>query len=142
MPQDKEHPLPDACIAECLLFIALMPMLEADMQREWSETLLASDASVNFGFGVLAAQVSVDTARAVGRLADATGAYVRLNRDCPNPDDEPERPRRGIPHELGFSKHSFVSVISARKKHAAHSGALEATGLSMGVRWFLRKRSN
>ena len=34
MPQDKEHPLPDACIAECLLFVALMPMLEADMQRE------------------------------------------------------------------------------------------------------------
>ena len=117
-------------------------MLEADLSREWSKTLLATDASSVFGFGVSAAHVTTETARTMGRLADSTGAYVRLDRTHAHPDDEPERPRKGTPHKLGLSKHSFVSGISARKRHAAHSGALEATGLSMGVRWFLRKRTN
>ena len=42
----------------------------------------------------------------------------------------------------GVSKHSFVSEISVRKRHVSQSGALEATGLSMGSRWYLRERSN
>ena len=92
------------------------------MSREWSETLLATDASSVFGFGVSAAHVTTDTAQAVGRLADSTGAYVRLDRTFAHPDDEPERPRKGMPHKLGLSKHSFVSVISARTTRGALRG--------------------
>lgn len=49
--------LPDTCLAECLWFLALMPLLEAGLQREWSSTLLATDASIAYGFGVSAASV-------------------------------------------------------------------------------------
>ena len=139
---DVARNLPESCMHECLLFTCLLPMLEADLRRDWSTTLLATDASVNFGFGVSAAHISTAEARTIGWLADSTGAYVRLDRSVPHPDDEAERPRKGIAHHLGLSKHSFTSIISSRKRHKAHSGALEATGLSMGVRWFLRKRSN
>ena len=76
--------------------------------------------------------------REVARLADISGAYVRVYRSVPHVHGEDERPRRGQRCELGLSKHDFIPVISSRAKYKAHSGSLEATGLSLTVRWVLR----
>ena len=70
------------------------------------------------------------------------GAYMRLDPSEHHPENENERPRKGVAYRMGLSKHPSVSVISSKKKHVAHSGALEATGLSLGVKGFSRKQAN
>ena len=93
-----------------------------------------------FGFGVSDAPVGADVTRRIGRFADITGAYVRVDRTVPHPNDEDERPRVGTRCELGVSKHHFRPVISQRAMHKAHSGSLEAIGVSLAVKWVLRDR--
>ena len=129
------------CFDACCLFLLLLPMVEADLRRPWLSTVLATGASVDFVFGVSAVRISKTGARTIGRPADATNAYVRLDRTISHPNDEPEQSCK-VPHKLGLSKHLFVSLISSRKRRASHLDALEATGLTLGVRWFSRKRSN
>ena len=139
--QANEHgPLPDAAACELLTYLLLAPVLEADLRRPWLPTLVSCDASSVFGFGVAVADVNESTARSVGRFADIAGSYVRVNRTNPHPNDEPEKPRTGTRCELGLSKHNFRPVLAQRAKYKAHSGALEATGVTLAVRWILRDR--
>ena len=129
---------PAAC--ELLTFLLLTPVLEADLRRPWTGSLVATDASSVFGFGVAVAEVSEDDARRIGRFADIAGSYVRVDRSIPHPNDEDERPRIGVRQDLGLSKHHFRPVLAQKAKFKAHSGALEATGVSLGIRWLLRDR--
>ena len=99
--------------------------------------ITASDASVDFGFGVSVADCTPALARNIGRLSEKRGDYVRLRRDGGS-DDEAERPRIGRPHQLGLQKSAFRTIISAKRQHDAHAGSLEATGLHMLLRWLLR----
>ena len=137
---DVPQKLPSACACELLTFLLLAPVLEADLRRPWLTTIVACDASSVFGFGVAVADVTADDARRVGRFADVAGSYVRVDRSVPHPNDEDERPRVGTRQELGLSKHHFRPVIAQRAKFKAHSGALEATGVSLAVKWVLRDR--
>ena len=66
------------------------------------------------------------------------GTFVRLDREVPYVDDEPERPRKGRPLYLRISKKAFATVISSKAKCPAHSGALEAHAVSLSLRWLLR----
>jgi hypothetical protein len=132
--------LPGCAACELLTFLLLAPLLEADLRRPWLGTLVATDASSVFGFGVAVADVSPDAARRVGRFADIAGSYVRVDRTNPHPNDEAERPRVGTRQELGLSKHHFRPVLAKEAKFKAHSGALEATGVSLGIKWVLRDR--
>ena len=99
--------------------------------------ITASDASVDFGFGVAAAECTQARARAVGRLSERRGDYVRLLRGGDS-EDEAERTRIGKPHQLGLRKSAFRTILSARRKHDAHAGSLEATGVHLLLRWLAR----
>ena len=146
--------VPPAVVRELVHFVSLLPLLEADLMRPWQKCLLATDASIDFGFGVSIADAPEHVVRELARVAAAPGHYVRLERlgdhrlRLPvthpggelrgHPDDEPERPRKGIGHVIGLSKWDFKSVISTRRRFDAHSGALEAHGVALGLRWLLR----
>ena len=123
-----------------LTFLLLAPVLEADLRRPWLTTIVACDASSVFGFGVAVADVTAEDARMVGRFADTAGSYVRVDRSVPHPNDEDERLRVGTRPELGLSKHHFRPVIAQRATFKAHSGALEATGVSLAIKWVLRDK--
>ena len=56
-------------------------------------------------------------------------------------DDEAERDRIGQPHRLGLRKSAFATILSAKRRHEAHAGSLEATGLQLLLRWVVRSRS-
>ena len=126
-------------VTELVLIISLAPYFEADLSRTWAPFLAATDASVEYGFGASIARCTPKAARQVGRLAETRGAYVRLTRDG-GATDEPERPRLGEPHRLNLSKQSFRDVISMRRRHMAHPGSLEASGLLLLLRWISRSR--
>ena len=131
-----------------------LPLLEADLMRPWQRCLLATDASIDSGLGVSIADAPGQVVRELARVAAAPGHYVRLERfgrdhqRLPvahphaglraHPDDEPERPGKGIGHAIGLSKWDFKLVISSRRRVDAHSGALEAHGVALGLRWLLR----
>ena len=99
---------------------------------------MASDASSVYGFGVSVADCGADLVREVGRSGVKPGTLLRLTRDGRSPDEEDERPRVGEAVRVPLSKAAFATVVSARKKHDAHSGALEAHGVTLSLRWLLR----
>ena len=50
--------------------------------------------------------------------------------------------RIGDPVVLPYRKADFRTVVSQRKSFDGHSGALEAAGLVLGIRWHLRTKSH
>ena len=127
--------LPGEVLAEIALCVMLSPYWEVDLTREWSSQIASTDASPSFGFGVAVAQSSPAEARRIGRLADCTGAFVRM---CEGDDSNCERARAGTCHRLRIGKKNFRTVISCPKKYDAHSGSLEATGVVLWARWLSR----
>ena len=122
---------------ELATFCGLIPLLEVDLRRPWQDVLLATDASVDFGFGVSAANLSPSCVRKVGRVAERPSHMIRLTRDG-GADDEPERPRKRTGVTLPLSKSAFATVISAPRTYAGHSSHLEAHGTVLGLKWLLR----
>ena len=129
--------LEDVHLAE-LSLVMLAPFWQADLRRPWLRLITATDASVSYGFGLCVAPCTASKARALGRLSEKRGDYVRLSRG--DPDDEEEKVRIGRPHKLGLRKSAFSTVVSAKRQHDAHAGSLEATGLQILLRWLLRSR--
>ena len=66
----------------------------------------------------------------------------RVVRSCRQISASPERrgTRVGTRCEFGFSKHHFRPVLAQRARFKAHSAALEASGLSLAVKWVPRDR--
>jgi len=128
-------PLRHRILQELLLFIFLAPCLEADLARPWLGEVLATDASSEFGFGLSAMRCSPHMARSIGRLAAQPGTYVVLDNDD---GSEVPLPKAGKPHRLGIPMSKFRTKLSLRKQYQAHSGALEAAGVSIMLRWLLR----
>ena len=126
--------LPPEVLAELALCIVLSPYWGVDITREWSPQIASTDASPSYGFGVAVAAASPAEARRIGRLADCTGAFVRMREG----DDTKEKPRIGTCHRLNMGKKSFKTVISCAKRFEAHSGSLEATGVVLLARWLSR----
>ena len=116
-----------------------MPLLCADLRRTFLPQLAACDAAPAFGFGVAYMRCSRAAAAEVGALAERRGDYVKfyLGPDEPAPED-----RLGVPHLRPYPKQHFKVAISARARHKAHSGVLEAYGLLLALKWLLRKRGN
>ena len=67
--------------------------------------------------------------------------YIRLDRSVIHPDEEPERPRTGVPCKVPLGRGCFRTVIASKAKHLAHSGSLETTAVILSLRWLLRKAS-
>ena len=51
---------------ECLVFAGLIPLLFADLRKQWSNTLFCTDASPD-GYGVCCREVERSTAESLGR---------------------------------------------------------------------------
>jgi len=117
---------------ELCLFSMLCVYCEADITRPWCGDLVASDASWVFGFGVSVATVGKG-AQEVGRHAGCAAALVGL------PGDQSlETSRKGCVLRLKVSQDDFWTVVSHRASYKAHSGALEAAGVTMMLRWVMR----
>ena len=134
----SKAPLRGESLAELTLFVMLLPLIDADLTRPWADIIVASDASPSYGFGVSVAPASVEVCRAFSRTAARKGAFARLDRDGHYPDEEPEKPRKGQVCPLPICKAAFATVVSSPAVHAAHAGALEAGGVRLALRWFLR----
>ena len=62
------------------------------MTCEWADTLVATDASGSYGFGVSAAKSDPHLVRRFGHVAERPNQYVRLLRE--GPDADPMKPRK------------------------------------------------
>ena len=128
---------PDA-LGELAVFLGLLPLLEADLARNWQGCTVACDASQAYGFGVSVANTAPNLTRKIAHSCMVPAAFLRLDRRDEHPDSEPERPRKGTPTRIPLTRSSFRTVISSRAGYKAHSGTLEATGLALALRWTLR----
>ena len=109
------------------------------MCRPWASDLVATDASSAVGFGVSALTVGRDKVKALGRWS------LRPNAMAITEDELTEaelKVRVGDPVTLPSPKTDFHTVLAQRKTCEGQSGALEAAGLVLGVRWHLRSRAH
>ena len=77
-PQDLFVDVTTTVLKEFTLFAALMPLLVADLARDYAPLIAASDAAPEFGFGVSLAPADPDTLFDLGRLAERRGDFVRF----------------------------------------------------------------
>lgn len=134
-PADQLLKLPLAVSDELLLAVMLAPLLSARLDREPLRTMVATDASADFGFGVCACPCTKQEAANLCRLAERRGDYVRLTVDASDPV---EVPRLGRPHRLRVKQSHFRTIISKRAKWQAHSGVLEAHAYLLALKWLAR----
>lgn len=135
LPGNVAKPIPKRVFEEIALFIFLVPCLEADLARPWLGDVLASDASSAYGFGLCGFSCHPRFARSVGQLAARPGAFAQLDPDC---GEDVVLPKAGVPHRLGLRMSRFRTILSVRKQHQVHSGALEASAVTLILRWLLR----
>jgi len=138
-PEDKIEKLSMPVMTEVAVATFLMPLLGADLGREFLPLLTACDASPSYGFGVVYKPCSPELAEAVGSLAERRGDYVQF---YPDPQAPPPKDRLGTPHKLPLHQKDFHVAISAKAKWKVHSGRLEAHGLLLDLKWLLRSPSN
>ena len=138
-PSSVSADLPSSVGAELAVAAFIMPLLCADLRRTFLPQLTACDAAPAFGFGVAYMRCSRAAAAEVGALAERRGDYVKFYL---GPDEPAPKDRLGVPHLLPYPKQRFKVAISARARHKAHSGVLEAHGLLLALKWLLRKRGN
>lgn len=130
--------LPGSVLDDVIMNVLLCPAWVAELDRPWSSTVVASDASTAFGFGVCAAQLDRDTVRALASEAGDKHHIFRLLR-CDG--DEPPRPRDGATTTVPLFQSDFKTVISHRARRTQHSGSLEASAVVLGLRRLLRSPS-
>ena len=120
---------------ELSTFSVLSVCCEAEITRPWCCVSVAIDASQVLGFGVRVANVGEKLAQEVGEHADRARAVV-----CLHGDHSFETSRKGGVLHLKLSRHDFRTVVSHRASYKAHSGALEAAGVTMMLRWVTRAK--
>jgi hypothetical protein len=125
VPEDVKH--------ELRLFCCLGIYLEADLTRTWHGTLCASDASQVFGFGLTAADLGPSRVRDLALHAARSDCHVR-----PAGDEGIEVARLGKSYRLPVPQSAFRTFLSKKARFSAHSGALEAAGVTLMIRWITR----
>lgn len=125
-------------LQELACSLVLAPAWSVDLCRPYADSVGASDAAQDFGFGVSVCSSTPEPARSLISLSEWREDYVRLSRGL---DDEAERPRLGAPHKLDLKKSEFKDVISARTQRRDHPRVMELGALIMLLQWALRKRS-
>ena len=81
VPQNEARKVGVDVWRELLLFAVLSPLLEADLARPWADTLVATDASPVFGFGVSALKVPPCQIRRLARHAFRPDGLVITDDD-------------------------------------------------------------
>ena len=133
--QNTRVPAPAEVKREFAMIGALAIYFEADLARAWAPVLPASDASSAYGFGLSVARVPAKEARRVGLLAEKRGFFFRPASDG---DDKADVKRAGIQQRLRVKAKDFRTVLALRAQYSAHSGALEAAGVTVMLRWLTR----
>ena len=77
-PQACSFLLPDAVWTELAVAALLMPLLGADLSRDFLPQLIACDAAPQFGFGVSFFRCSSKLTEKVGSLAERRGDYIKF----------------------------------------------------------------
>jgi hypothetical protein len=135
LDDDVERDLPVRVLEDVITNVLLCPAWVAELDRPWSSTVMASDASTSYGFGVCTAQLDRDVVRALACEARDTHHIYRLRRGA---GDEPPRPRQGVVTTVPLFQTDFKTVISHRARRRHHSGSLEASAVVLGLRRLLR----
>jgi hypothetical protein len=136
-PQQEPVSVSSDALDELLTFVALSPLLPADIERDFIPLVTACDASPSFGFGVSVRSCEMEVIKELATLSERNGDYIRTAES----DDAEERYRVGEPTTLPFSKNSFTDVLSVKAKMVQHSGAMEAHAVLLLVQWALRSTS-
>ena len=109
---------------------------EVDATRTWTDALLATDASPAYGFGLSVANAGNCTVRDIATHACCAEVFVRpLERPS---NAVVEKPRQGTCYRLPLHRHHFRTVLSHKACFIEHSGAMEATGVTLACRWLGR----
>ena len=141
VPSSEAVLVPDAVIQELLVFVLHTQLLQADVTRPWCDTVIATDASPSFGFGVSVKHCSAFLVRKCGRRCAVPGSYIMTDDTTSG-----AKLRCGTPHSLGLRQLDFHTVVSRQARFKAHSGSLQAGAVTFGLRWafrssrYLRKR--
>ena len=138
-PADEQVQLSETIRSEIAVAAFLMPLLGADLSRQFLPLLTASDAAPEFGFGVAYMKCSVAQASTVGSLAERRGDFVKFYLE---PGEQEGKDRLGTPHVLPYPKKLFKVAVKAKATWKAHSGALEAHGLLLALKWLLRSNKH
>ena len=138
-PQDVQAQLPDQVLGELMHNFSLAPFWDANLCRPWHRTVVATDASPSFGFGVAAARAPVGVVKTIGRNSHASDTYIRLLRQS---NDPPEKPRDGIEIRIPLKQTDFGTKLSVKAAHIDHSGGMEAHAVALGLRWLTRDVSS
>ena len=138
-PDTLPRLLTERARAEIALALVLAPLAEVDTAAPWCSDVLATDASKVFGFGVTVATTTPTVARDIGRLAKHHSFFATL---IDHPGDQEPKERTGQEHKLPLNQSDFHTVISSRARFVAHSGALEANAVVLGLRWLSRRAAN
>ena len=134
-PEWRRTKVPEAVLNELLTTLLLSPLLAVGLDRLPLDTLVATDACPDFGFGVCTSHCAPQDASKVCRMAERRGDFVRLTT---LPGDPVELSRSGKPRRLKLTQRNFPTVVSKRAKWRAHAGVLEVHGYLLGLKWAAR----
>jgi len=133
-PEHIAAPVPGQVISELACSVALTPWWHVPLRRPFSTTVVATDASTDFGFGGCAATLGLDEVRRLSRLCSRVGDRVVLD-PC---DVVPPPKAVGKRHHLGAAKQQFRDIFSIRAGIKHHINIMEVGALNMGLEWWLR----
>jgi len=124
--------------AEIGAAMALLPLIEVDACRPWSDRIVATDAAPEHGFGVMETQQSATLVRRVAREAAVHDIFVRPEEDtCLRPRI---KERQGHQVHFPVGRSAFRTVVQKKADFVEHSGAMEAGAVTLACRWMARSR--
>ena len=136
-PERCRTEVPAGVLNELWATLLLSPLLAAGLDRFPLDTLVATDACPEYGFGVSVSPCAPEDAAMVCARAERRGDYVRL---ATLPGDPVELARQGKPRRLELAQRDFATVVSARARRSACAGFLAVHGYVLGLKWAARSR--
>lgn len=113
---DFDDPVPRRIRApvldELLLGLLVGIYWKIDLTRQFLPSVIASDASVEFGFGASFAKLDKESVRAMARVAEKQGDFVVLDGN----DSQAYSSRLGQPRKFGLPKAAFARILGVKRK--------------------------
>lgn len=102
--------------------LSLAPYIVVELDRDWSSTVLASDAAQSCMYGVVAAKADLEEIRQAANFATATSYHFRMSW---SDNDEPERLREGPQWRLSLSAVDFPVFFAAKARRKERVVAMD-----------------
>ena len=132
-PEDELITVWPHVFSEIMHNLCLCPMWIVDLCAPWSSTLVATDASSSYGFGMCRAYMDPVAIRMAAAEAGKGPHHFTLNGAQPS-----EKVRPGTAYELPLSFADFRVMLSIKARHGGHSGYLEAEVVVSALRRMAR----